>query len=128
MRTTLAVSKLVVLKFMGLQEVQHPTLNIFGAQLYGGMNLIGGTLTSTAVSTTTCNATTFNGTNGFTITNFTTTTAGVALIFQALEIYTVTGALTFTGTSASNITMTSSSGSDLVSFILQIPYSVARGG
>jgi hypothetical protein len=52
----------------------------FGAQLYGGMNLIGGTLTSTAVSTTTCNATTFNGTlNGNASTATYATTAGLRL-------------------------------------------------
>jgi len=52
----------------------------FGAQLYGGMNLIGGTLTSTAVSTTTCNATTFNGTlNGNASSATYATTAGLRL-------------------------------------------------
>jgi hypothetical protein len=49
----------------------------FGAQLYGSMNLIGGTLTSTAVSTTTCNATTFNGTLNGTATY--ATTAGLRI-------------------------------------------------
>jgi hypothetical protein len=52
----------------------------FGAQIYGSMNLIGGTLTSTAVSTTTCNATTFNGTlNGNASTATYASTAGLRI-------------------------------------------------
>jgi len=63
---------------------------------------IGGTLTLSA-------ALTFAGTNGFTTNNFTCTTAGLTHTLVAGNTYTITGAMTTTGTATSHIILTSSS-------------------
>ncbi len=77
------------------------------------------TLTTLAVTSTV--AITFNGTNGFSISSFTCTTAGLTFTFAATKTYTLnsTGTqLTLTGTNASRITFVSSTGASQAIFTL----------
>lgn len=62
---------------------------------------------------------TFAGTHGFSVGTYTSTTAGLTHTFAATKTYTVTGALTLTGTNASRIVFVSSTGASQAIFTLQ---------
>lgn len=88
-------------------------------------NLTGMAFNAIVCATSTASSTTFNGTNGFSMASFTNTTANTTCTWNdttsnsgATKGYTITSALTLTGTAASPITMASSSGSVSATFTL----------
>ena len=79
------------------------TLSFAGTLTVNTGSITFGTITVTAAAT-------FNGSNGFSVGTFNCTTAGTAFNFKSGNTYTITTGLTLTGTLASRITITASTG------------------
>ncbi|HTA62777.1 MAG TPA: hypothetical protein VK835_09990 [Bacteroidia bacterium] len=89
---------------LSLVHLNNVTFLNTGTATLNSILLVDGTLTC-AVATNT----TLQGSFGATINTLSLTTAGLGLILQAGNTYNVTGAITFTGTSASHVFIKSSS-------------------